>query len=296
MSLSAIGSTQDRGPLPIVIGAASIGAATFLLGRALDRGPRAAAVIAQRPQATSATPTPAPPPSSWVYPVPSLGARVPEISDGWGSRRYNADGSRRLHLGADIMFPRRGRADLIDVYPPGTPHGTAGYFMPDDVPALSAGAGVVTFARWTPRGGTVSVRHPEGWTTYYTHLSALSVTVGQVVAAGQPLGIIGGDPLDRRRLMHLHVELWRDHARRGATDPAPYLRAMQRRAIDHPVALRNRGPAPLTYRSIGARGERYPAWVQALRGQSGVYVIRERTAEGDPVVVYVGESHTQRLY
>ena len=231
-----------------------------------------------------------------MFPVPNLGARVPEISDGWGSVRHNADGTRRLHLGADIMFRRRSRADQSDAFPPGTPHGSKHYFMPDNVPALSAGAGVVTFARWTPRGGTVTVRHPEGWTTYYTHLSALSVTVGQLVTAGQPLGVVGGDPLDRRHLMHLHVELWRDHARRGVTNPAPYLRAMKRRTIDHPFALRNRGTAPLTYRPISARGERYPAWVQALRGKSGVYVIRERDRDGDPVVAYVGESHTGRLY
>lgn len=285
-------------PLPLVVGAAGLGAATLLLGRALDRGRHADAVITRwrpaiaAPSTTGATP----PPSSWIFPVPSLGARVPEIADGWGSPRHDADGTRRLHLGADIMFRRRTRADLVDAYPPGTPHGTAGYFMPDDVPALAAGVGVVSYARTTARGGTVTVRHPEGWTTYYTHLSALSVSVGQLVAAGQPVGVIGGDPLDRRRLMHLHFELWRDHTRRGVTDPAPYLRAMKRRTVEHPAALRNRRAAALTYRPIGAVADRYPAWVQALRGRSGVYVIRERDADGDPIVVYVGESHTGRLY
>jgi hypothetical protein len=59
--------------------------------------------------------------------------------------------------------------------------------------------------------------------------------------------------------------------------------------------LRNRS-AGLTYRPVGARGEPYPDWVQALRGKSGVYVIRERDASGAPVVVYVGESHSDRLY
>lgn len=61
-----------------------------------------------------------------------------------------------------------------------------------------------------------------------------------------------------------------------------------------PRPRRNRGAA-LVYRPVGSRGEPYPAWVQALRGRSGVYVIRDRAA-GAPVVAYVGESHTDRLY
>jgi hypothetical protein len=47
----------------------------------------------------------------------------------------------------------------------------------------------------------------------------------------------------------------------------------------------------LSYRPIGGRGEPYPDWVRALKGRSGVYVIRERG-----VVVYVGESSANRLY
>lgn len=284
---------DDR--LPVVVGAAGIGAAVFWIGRAWSaRG--AAEALGSTDNAAAATVAPlAPPPTSWVFPVPSVGDRVPEVSDGWGSPRAGANGKRQLHLGADIMFRRRHRADLIDRYRPGTPHGTRGYFMPDDVPALAAGAGVVTFAAMTPRGFTVHLRHAEGWTTYYTHLASLAVAAGQEVAAGQRLGIIGGDPLDHRHLMHLHFELWRGHKRSGATDPEPYLRAWQRHTLKPAVALRNRSGG-LTYRPIGARGERYPDWLQALRGASGVYVIRERDADGEPIVVYVGESHSGRLY
>lgn len=46
-------------------------------------------------------------------------------------------------------------------------------------------------------------------------------------------------------------------------------------------------------RTIGARGERYPEWLCALASTSGAYIIRDaRTAR----VLYVGESHTGRLY
>src|SRR5882757_6392694 len=57
--------------------------------------------------------------------------------------------------------------------------------------------------------------------------------------------------------------------------------------------LRNAG---LSFRSIGATGERYPDWLRALRGKSGVYLIRERQRDGSNPVVYVGESHADRLY
>src|ERR1044071_169672 len=58
------------------------------------------------------------------------------------------------------------------------------------------------------------------------------------------------------------------------------------------LELRN---ASLSYRPIGATG-RYPDWVRALRGKSGVYLIRERQRDGSNPVVYIGESHADRLY
>jgi hypothetical protein len=57
--------------------------------------------------------------------------------------------------------------------------------------------------------------------------------------------------------------------------------------------LRNAG---LIYRPVGATGERYPDWVRTLDGKSGVYVIKEVQRDGSERIVYVGESHTGRLY
>jgi hypothetical protein len=71
----------------------------------------------------------------------------------------------------------------------------------------------------------------------------------------------------------------RQHARREeASKPDPDLRN-----------------ASLSYRPIGTTGG-YPSWVRALRGKSGVYIIRERQRDGSNPVVYVGESHAGRLY
>jgi hypothetical protein len=54
--------------------------------------------------------------------------------------------------------------------------------------------------------------------------------------------------------------------------------------------------ASLVYRPIGRTGEPYPDWVRALAGKSGIYVIREIRRDGSTPIVYVGESHTDRLY
>lgn len=67
--------------------------------------------------------------------------------------------------------------------------------------------------------------------------------------------------------------------------------AVDDRAAGAP-GLRN---ASLSYRPVGDSG-RYPDWVRALRGKSGVYIIRERQRDGSSPIVYVGESHAGRLY
>lgn len=235
----------------------------------------------------------------WIYPVPSLGARTAVISNPFRARAADS-GSPAAHLGADLMFRRSDARELVAAYPPGTSSGTAMFFMPEAVPALAASAGIVVFADATPIGNTVVVRHPNGWATYYTHLAALAVARGAAVVAGQVIGTIGASPRDPERLRHLHFELWRNAARSGAVDPAPFLAAWERTSIAWsprtvPVvasvgpALRNGGLSP--YRSVGNRGEPYPTWVRQLRGASGVYVIREL---GGPVV-YVGSS-VGRLY
>ncbi len=279
----------DSDALPFVVLGGGVLAATALFSRSRDGN--ATRLVPSAPAATS-----------WVFPVPSLGDRHAVISDGFGSPRTEPDGRKHVHLGADLMFRRRDVRDLIAVYPPATVNGTKGYFMPDGVPALAASAGVVAHARSTPVGYTVIVRHPSGWATYYTHLSALAVQQGSDVAAGQPVGIIGGSPADGPHLKHLHFELWQRSTRSGVVDPAPYLAAWSRVVIADwtpgapaaPIAPTASAPrnAGLAYRTVGERGERYPEWLHRARGSSGVYVIRER---GGPIV-YVGQSSAGKLY
>ena len=49
----------------------------------------------------------------------------------------------------------------------------------------------------------------------------------------------------------------------------------------------------LEFQSVKA-GRQSAAWVKALKGKSGVYVIRDRGFLG--AIQYIGESHTGRLY
>lgn len=235
--------------------------------------------------------------AAWIHPVPSLGERLAVTSSEFRAQA-SADGKARQHLGADLMFRRRDARDLIAVFPAGTPGGTPLFFMPLGVPALAASAGVVTFASATRVGNTVILRHPNGWATYYTHLATLAVRPGVHVTAGEPIGTIGASPEDPAHLRHLHLELWKGATRSGAVDPDPYLSAWSRvnmpwsptsTALVAASALRNR--ALSSYRAVGDRGEPYPTWVRELRGESGVYVIREI---GGPIV-YVGSS-VGRLY
>jgi hypothetical protein len=147
--------------------------------------------------------------------------RNPEISDGFTSSRRTQSGEVIGHGGVDIMYRRL----IGDRCPAGTPNGSRGYIMPDHRAALAASDGVVWFASSTPRGWTVIIDHaPRKLATYYTHLSQLLVVAKQPVRAGQPIGIIGGDPLDAAHLMHLHFETWRGSAA-DRFDPAPLMRA-----------------------------------------------------------------------
>jgi hypothetical protein len=226
-------------------------------------------------------------PGHWVWPVPTWQGRKPTISDGFGSPR---PGGIR-HGGVDVMFARL----PSDTLRAGTPNGAAHNVMPDGMTALAASDGVIWSATQTPRGFAVVIDHsPTKVATFYTHLEKLLVTptanakAGERVRAGQPIGIIGADPLDGEHLKHLHFEIWLGGPK-DAIDPAPVMRAWT--TVPDPSALVARN-ASFVYRPIGDSGEAYPDWIRALKGKAGCYVIRDlETRE----IVYVGSS-AGRLY
>jgi murein DD-endopeptidase MepM/ murein hydrolase activator NlpD len=156
-----------------------------------------------------------------VVPLPVFGEYAPTISNEWNPRRG--------HLGVDLMYARKSRADQLAAYPVNTPNGARDFFVPEGTLVLAAAEGVVRVADRTPRGWSVIIDHADGTSTYYTHLETLSVTrtsrskSAQRVTTGQPLGVVGFDPLDAEKLKHLHFELWLGRSRRLATDPALYI-------------------------------------------------------------------------
>jgi hypothetical protein len=82
--------------------------------------------------------------------------------------------------------------------------------------------------------------------------------------------------------------------RRGHSDASPDSRST-RETLDAASDSEVRNAA-LKYRPVGGSGEPYPDWIRMLDGKSGVYIFRETQNDGTTETVYVGESHTGRLY
>lgn len=74
-------------------------------------------------------------------------------------------------------------------------------------PIYVTAPGVVSFTGVrSGYGETIEVDHGHGFKTRYAHLSAISVSVGQHVAAGQRIGAMGST--GRSTGTHLHYEVW----------------------------------------------------------------------------------------
>jgi murein DD-endopeptidase MepM/ murein hydrolase activator NlpD len=96
----------------------------------------------------------------------------------------------------------------IDIAPPyGTPIG-------------AAHSGVVTFVGWDDGYGMhVEVSQADGYMTTYSHMSAWTVKVGQLVVAGQQLGNVGSTGWSTGP--HLHFEVHMPNGQR--MDPSVWL-------------------------------------------------------------------------
>lgn len=228
----------------------------------------------------------------WRWPVPSWHGRAPVISDGFGSPRPGG----AMHGGVDLMYLR---LPTDAAFKNGSSNGSKLHVMPDGVPAIAASDGRIWSAMKTPRGFTVVIDHGRRGdlklATYYTHLESLLVRAtaphetGELVTAGQPLGMIGFDPNDRQKLKHLHFELWLGGPA-DRVDPASAMRGWGVTTASVETRVARNGQT--AYRPLGSSGERYPQWVRDLKGRSGVYLIRDAdTSE----LLYVGSS-SNRLY
>jgi murein DD-endopeptidase MepM/ murein hydrolase activator NlpD len=96
-------------------------------------------------------------------------------------------------------------------------------------PIRAVKSGLVLFAGNTGdwAGNHVAIRHADGRTTMYSHMSSMAVGSGQTVQAGQVIGYVG--QTGRAFGAHLHFELYPAGVRYGdvykAIDPQPWLAA-----------------------------------------------------------------------
>lgn len=108
-----------------------------------------------------------------------------KVSSNFGERIHPIDGTRHFHTGVDVRAA-------------------------EGTPILAAGAGVVK--RAGVRGGygnAVEIDHGNGVTTLYAHAQSLSVQVGDKIAEGQALGLVG--QTGKATGPHLHFEVRKDN-------------------------------------------------------------------------------------
>ena len=91
----------------------------------------------------------------------------------------------------------------------------AGYGTP--VVAYQGGTVIIATYHWS-YGNYVVVDHGNGLSTLYAHMSALNVSAGSKVSAGQQVGAVGSTGSSTGPHLHFEVRI------NGSTvDPAPYL-------------------------------------------------------------------------
>ena len=123
---------------------------------------------------------------------------------------YAFDGKslRRAYLAAPVAYSRKTSGmgmRLHPIFQTQHVHKGVDYAAPTGTPAFTVGDGVVEFAGVQGGyGNTVIVRHGNGHSTVYAHLSRIQVRQGQTVTQGQVIGAVGSTGWSTGP--HLHFE------------------------------------------------------------------------------------------
>jgi murein DD-endopeptidase MepM/ murein hydrolase activator NlpD len=159
----------------------------------------------------------------WLWPMErSRDGRAPVISDGVHPKGDMKFRNGAGHRGCDLMFAKAKNAPFGSVL--NHPWESRGFEVGQNYHALAAAPGRVVTARWLVTGYCVAIDHGFGVTTAHHHMAQIARAVGDEVAAGDQLGVVGCPPAatpgGRPGLVHLHFDLLI-----GAkfVDPQPYL-------------------------------------------------------------------------
>ncbi|MFC3100258.1 M23 family metallopeptidase [Altererythrobacter lauratis] len=140
--------------------------------------------------------------SGTIIAAPRLGVSIPSrapldnmtLTSSYGMRTHPVLGGRRQHNGIDLAAPT----------------GTPVYATAD---------GRVSMAQWySSYGNYVQIEHGGSLQTRYAHLSAYTVSDGDMVRKGDLIGYVGST--GRSTGPHLHYEVRVDNV---AVDPTPYM-------------------------------------------------------------------------
>jgi murein DD-endopeptidase MepM/ murein hydrolase activator NlpD len=87
-------------------------------------------------------------------------------------------------------------------------------------PVIAPAAGRVNQSYYAPEGAgnIVQIDHGGGWFTTYIHLQSRAVQVGDQVAAGSPVGLVGHTGVTSNNVSHLHFEMAIDVDGNGEAD------------------------------------------------------------------------------
>jgi len=123
---------------------------------------------------------------------------------------YDMDGRSlsRSYLAAPLTFSRQTSGFAMRLHPIFNTlqaHRGVDYAAPSGTPAMTVGDGVVVSAGFQGGyGNAVEVRHGNGHSTFYAHLSRIHVRNGQTVQKGQVVGAVGSTGWSTGP--HLHFE------------------------------------------------------------------------------------------
>ena len=146
---------------------------------------------------------------------------------------YTLDGKslRRAYLGSPLAFSRISSGFSMRFHPilqKWRAHLGTDFAAPTGTPARTVGDGVVSFAGVQGGyGNVVFVKHRNGHETVYAHLSKINVRVGQAIAQGQTIGLVGSTGWATGPHLHFEFRVNGVHqdpmtiARQSETVPVP---------------------------------------------------------------------------